>query len=143
MNYQIYLSDSVILQKAAISEIIIEALKKEDFIADAVVLQHVALASIPEPQKVRMINGYSPGRSGDIQFIFKPGYFDGGTKGTTHGLWNPYDAHIPLLFFGWNIKRGKTYREIYMTDIAATIAALLQIQMPNGCVGKVITEIMK
>ena len=143
MNYQIYLSDSVILQKAAISEIIIESLKKEDFIADEVVLQHIALASIPEPQKVRMINGYSPGRSGDIQFIFKPGYFDGGTKGTTHGLWNPYDAHIPLLFFGWNIKPGKTYREIYMTDIAATIAALLQIQMPDGCVGKVITEIMK
>ena len=143
LNYQIYLSDSVILQKAAISEIIIEALKKEDFIADAVVLQNVAAASIPEPQKVRMINGYSPGRSGDIQFIFKPGYFDGGTKGTTHGLWNPYDAHIPLLFFGWNIKPGKTYREIYMTDIAATIAALLQIQMPDGCVGKVITEIMK
>jgi hypothetical protein len=48
-----------------------------------------------------------------------------------------------LLFFGWNIKPGKTYRETYMTDIAATIAALLQIQMPNGCVGKVITEVMK
>jgi phosphopentomutase len=90
-----------------------------------------------------MINGYSPSRSGDIQFVFKPGYFDGGNKGTTHGLWNPYDAHIPLLFFGWNIKPGKTYRETYMTDIAATIAALLQIQMPNGCVGKVITEVMK
>ena len=30
-----------------------------------------------------------------------------------------------------------------MTDIAATIAALLQLQMPNGCVGKVITEIIR
>lgn len=143
MNYQVYLSDSAILKKAAISEVIISALKKEDFIADAVVLNDVAGAAIPEPQKVRMINGYSPSRSGDIQFVFKPGYFDGGNKGTTHGLWNPYDAHIPLLFFGWNIKPGKTYRETYMTDIAATIAALLQIQMPNGCVGKVITEVMK
>jgi predicted AlkP superfamily pyrophosphatase or phosphodiesterase len=143
MNYQIYLSDSAIFKKAAICEMIVDALKKEDFIADAVVLKDVAGAAIPEPQKIRMINGYSPSRSGDIQFIFKPGYFDGGTKGTTHGLWNPYDAHIPLLFFGWNIKSGKTYRETYMTDIAATIAAMLQIQMPNGCVGEVITEVMK
>jgi hypothetical protein len=60
-----------------------------------------------------------------------------------HGLWNPYDAHIPLLFFGWSIKAGKTNRETYMTDISATLAALLQIQMPSGCVGKVITEITK
>jgi hypothetical protein len=30
-----------------------------------------------------------------------------------------------------------------MTDIAATVAALLKIQMPSGCVGKVIEEIIK
>jgi hypothetical protein len=28
-----------------------------------------------------------------------------------------------------------------MTDIAATVAALLHIQMPSGCVGKVIPEV--
>jgi hypothetical protein len=30
-----------------------------------------------------------------------------------------------------------------MTDIAPTLAALLNIQMPNGCVGKVIEEVLK
>jgi hypothetical protein len=30
-----------------------------------------------------------------------------------------------------------------MTDIAATLAALLKIQMPSGCVGKVIEDVMK
>ncbi|MFM2358065.1 MAG: hypothetical protein RLY16_57, partial [Bacteroidota bacterium] len=70
------------------------------------------------------------------------GYFDGGSKGTTHGLWNPYDAHIPLVFFGNGIKKGSTNRETYMTDISATVAALLHIQMPSGCVGKVITEVI-
>ena len=100
-------------------------------------------ASIPQPQKDRMANGFTPKRSGDIQFTFKPGYFDGGKKGTTHGLWNPYDAHIPCLFYGWGVKSGKTHRETYMTDIAPTLAALLKIQMPNGCVGKVIEELIK
>ncbi len=62
--------------------------------------------------------------------------------GTSHGLWNPYDAHIPLLWYGWGIKAGKTNRELYMTDIAPTLAALLHIQMPNGSVGNVIKEII-
>jgi hypothetical protein len=30
-----------------------------------------------------------------------------------------------------------------MTDIAATVSALLKIQMPNGCIGEVIQEVMK
>jgi hypothetical protein len=30
-----------------------------------------------------------------------------------------------------------------MTDIAPTVSALLHIQMPSGCVGKVIEEVMK
>ena len=68
---------------------------------------------------------------------------DGGATGTTHGIWNPYDAHIPMLFYGWGIKSGRTNRETYMTDIAPTIAALLHIQMPNGTVGKVVEEVLK
>lgn len=143
MNYQVYLSDSLQDKRPAIISFIIKELKKEDFIVNAVELETLTAATLPEPQQTRMINGYTPARSGDIQFIFKPGYFDGGTKGTTHGLWNPYDAHIPLLFYGWKVKSGKTNRETYMTDISATIAALLQIQMPNGCVGKVITELLE
>jgi phosphopentomutase len=48
-----------------------------------------------------------------------------------------------LLWYGWGIKQGKLNRETYMTDIAATLAALLHIQMPSGSVGQVITEVLK
>ena len=68
---------------------------------------------------------------------------DGGKTGTTHGLWNPYDSHIPLVWYGWNIKPGRSTEEVYMTDIAATLAAMLHIQMPNGCVGKPIQAVLK
>jgi arylsulfatase A-like enzyme len=89
-------------------------------------------------------NGYLKKRSGDIQFILKPNYIDAWSNtGTTHGLWNPYDAHIPMIWYGWGVKPGKTYRETYMTDIAPTIAALLHIQAPNGNIGQVITELIK
>ena len=90
-----------------------------------------------------LANGYNPNRSGDIQVIMKPGYIEGSATGTTHGAWYPYDAHIPLLWYGWGIKHGKTNKETYMTDIAATLAGLLHIQMPSGSVGKVIEDVMK
>ena len=122
---------------------IIAALKEEPFITDVVETSSINEATISQPQKERMINGYNPQRSGDIQFMVKPGYFDYVAKGVSHGVWNPYDAHIPLLFFGWHVKHGKTNRETYMTDIAPTIAAMLQIQMPNGAVGKVLEEMVR
>ena len=147
MNYQVYLNDAAISaagkDKEAIEKLVIKKLKQQPYIITAFALEEIAETALPQPQRDMMINGYNPKRSGDIQFTFKPGYFDGGTKGTTHGLWNPYDAHIPCVFFGWGVKPGKTNRETYMTDIAPTIAALLHIQMPNGCVGKVITEVVK
>lgn len=141
-SYQVYLQDSL-RNNEDVKEFIMAELKKEAYIQTAVDLTELAETTLPAVQKERITNGYTPGRSGDIQFIFKPGYFDGSSKGTTHGLWNPYDSHIPLLFFGTGIKPGKLYRETYMTDIAPTLAALLQIQMPSGCVGQVITEVMK
>ena len=147
MNYQVYLNDKNIAEqnksKDEIIDFVIDRLKEKDFIINAFELDEVMEAALPAPQREMMINGYNPKRSGDIEFTFKSGYFDGGTKGTTHGLWNPYDAHIPCVFFCWGVKPGKTNRETYMTDIAPTLAALLKIQMPNGCVGKVITELIK
>jgi hypothetical protein len=99
--------------------------------------------TIPEKIRTMIANGYDPSRGGDIQLVLYPQYIDGGAAGTTHGSWNPYDAHIPLVWYGWNIKPGKSNKEVYMSDIAPTIAALLHIQMPNGTVGKVIEAIAK
>ncbi len=147
MNYQVYLNSTAIetagKDMEAIKKLVIKTLKQKPYIIQAFATDDIEMTALTQPQKEMMLNGYNPKRSGDIQFTFKPGYFDGSVIGTTHGLWNPYDAHIPLLWFGWKVKHGKSNREVYMTDIAATLAAMLQIQMPNGSVGKVITEVIK
>ena len=146
-NYQVYLNINELEKQgkdvAAVKKSVIKILQAKPFIISAYETDKLATVTLPEPLKTMLTNGYNAKRSGDIQFTLKPGYFDGGNKGTTHGLWNPYDAHIPCVFFGWGVKPGKTYRETYMTDIAPTLAAMLQIQMPNGSVGKVITELVK
>lgn len=144
-NYQLYLNDAAIAAKkingSDINDFIISILLQKPYITQAYATGEMYKANIPQPIREMLINGFERSRSGDIQFLLKPGYFDGGPKGTTHGLWNPYDTHIPLLFYGWHIKPGSTFRETYMTDIAPTLAALLHIQVPNGSVGKVLTEI--
>lgn len=119
----------------------IEFLKRMDGFANVVDISRIAMATIPEIQKTMITNGYNARRSGDLYYILDPNWFNGGSTGTTHGNWNPYDAHIPLVFMGWGIKPGMSNKTHYMTDIAPTLAALLHIQMPNGCVGEPITEI--
>ena len=146
-NYQVYVNKKLFASSGkdvdAAQQLIMQALKTYPYITSVFETSKISSTSLNASLKEIFINGYTETRSGDIQFILKPGYFDGGLKGTTHGLWNPYDAHIPLLFYGWNIKPGKTNREVYMTDIAPTLAAMLHIQMPSGSVGKVLQEVVK
>jgi len=119
----------------------IEYLKRLDGFQNAVDISRLSQTTLQEIQKKMITNGYNARRSGDIYYILEPNWFNGGSTGTTHGNWNPYDSHIPLVFMGWGIKPGATNKTHYMTDIAPTLAALLHIQMPNGTVGEPILEI--
>ena len=147
-NYQFYLNESLInssqLNREKVVASITDFLKKRPEIAYVVDMDNVDHTPLPEPIRTMIINGYNRNRSGCIEVIPSAGWFEGYAKtGTTHGTWNPYDAHIPLLWYGWNIPQGETHTVVNMTDISATLAALLHIQMPNGCIGKPITEIVK
>lgn len=147
-NDQLYLDESAIQQHNTLRDSVIEAIlqtcKINPLVVNAFDIRKLYQQNIPEPIRTMLTNGLNTQRSGDIQLICKPGYIESDkNKGTTHGSWNPYDAHIPLLWYGWGIKTGQTFRQTHMTDIAATLAALLHIQMPNGCVGEVITELVK
>jgi len=146
-NYQVSLNhpklDSSKQNADAIKQTLIQFLLKKEAIANAFETSKVLITSLPKTQREIFANGYFPNRSGDIQIVLKSGYMEGNGTGTTHGIWAPYDAHIPLLFYGWGINKGHTNKETYMTDIAPTIAALLHIQMPSGSVGKVLEEVIK
>jgi len=87
--------------------------------------------------------GFNPRRSGDVAYVFQPNYIDGGygRVGTTHGAgWN-YDTHVPILFYGWGIKKGSTVDRLSITDIAPTVSTLLNIGLPSGATGQPIKAI--
>lgn len=152
-NYQVNLNYAIInrngLDENAIKADCIKYLQDLPGVAFAIDMQKAATANIPEELRMRIINGYNIEHSGVIQIILKPAWLGGrrvgdvSPTGTSHGTWNPYDTHIPMVFMGWGINHGATSKPTHMTDIAPTVAALLHIQAPNGSIGKSVSEVLK
>ncbi len=145
INYQVYLNHPKIGADKfqAVKQTVTRRLRQLPFISHVIDLEQIPGAGLPFKLENMVRNGYNQKLSGDLQFVFRPQWFDGFSKGTTHGAWNPYDAHLPLVWFGWKIKAGKTYREVHTSDIAPTLAALLQIQVPNASIGEAIGEVVR
>lgn len=147
MNYQIHFDENKIdeknIDRKKLKEYTISYLNKLEGITISFDMEGEIESTAVSIFKERSQNAYFYKRSGAIQIILDPNWYSAfANTGTTHGSWNPYDAHIPLIFYGKNIPKGKSYKNYSMSDIAPTIAAILQIQEPNGSVGVVIEELL-
>ncbi len=145
-NYQIYFDRKLLkenkLELDDVRDFTIQEVENDPNDLYAVSVVKVQEATIPEPIKQRIINGINRQRSGDIQLISHDSMLPPYSKtGTTHSVWNSYDAHIPLIFMGWGIQHGESDKPYFMTDIAPTVSSLLKIQFPSGNIGNPITEV--
>lgn len=144
-NYQFYFDDAMIAKAGKEKDDIIEAsvdfLKKDPQFLYVFDEEEIAATTMPEYLRTRLENGYFRNRSGEIGVVTRPQFFGAKNSpdyiGTTHGQPFPYDDHIPWLMYGWNIGKGQSNESVTINDIAATVCAMLKIQMPNGCIGKV------
>ncbi|MEZ4548658.1 MAG: hypothetical protein R3B51_13505 [Thermodesulfobacteriota bacterium] len=50
---------------------------------------------------------------------------------------------MPLIFYGWKIRRGSSMRRVDVTDAAPTISALLGVPFPNGATGQPLVELFR
>lgn len=145
-EYEVYIDHNKIhtarLNKTTVIRAFVDYLNTREEVTIAINYDDLSQAILPAAIKEMLVNGYYHKRSGDIHFILNANFNDVGSTGTEHGTIYTYDTHIPMVWFGWNIAPGRSYRNTYMTDIAPTVAAMLKIQMPNGSVGKVMTEVM-
>lgn len=150
-SYRIFLDHAYIAQQGLdiekVKEAIVKFVRTAPHVVFAADFEKIQTSSLPDLLRYRALMGYHPRRSGDILLILEPGWYEFGKSsspvGTTHGEWNPYDAHIPLLFYGWKVEHGSTSREVHITDIAPTVTQMLHIQQPNACVGEAIGEVVK
>ena len=137
------LMDSLGISQDKMVQLVRQYVEQKPGIIQVVEARKAATAALPEELRERIVNGYTPQRSGDLFIVTKSGYMDGYATGTNHGVFYNYDAHLPLLWYGNGIKKGQVNTVNYMTDIAPTVSTLLGIQMPSGAIGKPILEVLK
>ena len=141
MEYTFYINheaiDSARLDYDEVMRAACRALETPEEIQWAIDVAHIDSYPIPSILKERIKLGYFPERSGEIYIVPRTGVYAGKPEWacSNHGTWSQSDSHIPLIFMGWHITPGETSRLTHMTDIAATVCAMLHIQSPNGCIG--------
>jgi predicted AlkP superfamily pyrophosphatase or phosphodiesterase len=92
----------------------------------------------------RIINSFSPQRSGDVIVTLNPGWVEKeGDFVTNHNSPYEYDSHVPLVWYGWTVNRASITRHVNMTDIAATLSSLCKIPYPNACTGEPMFELFR
>ena len=148
--YRVYLNHGKIAEKgvalADVKQALINYFRQMPHVQFVMDFEKVNTWSVPDRLRSMALLGYHPHRSGDLLLVLESGWYEfwpsTSPVGTTHGSWNPYDAHIPLLFYGWHVGHGHTSREVHITDIAPTICQMLHIQQTNACVGEAIGEVV-
>lgn len=92
----------------------------------------------------RIINNFSPQRSGDVIVTLNPGWVEKeGDYVTNHNSPYEYDSHVPLIWYGWAANRSTVSRKVNMTDIAVTLSALCKVPFPNASVGEPLFELFR
>lgn len=77
-------------------------------------------------------------RTPDLVYAPKPGWIlSSRAAGTTHGAPNPWDTHVPMMFYGPGaIGSGRVDAAADITDLAPTLAQLLGMAAPAGSEGR-------
>lgn len=92
----------------------------------------------------RIVNSFSPQRSGDVIITLNPGWVEKeGDQLTNHNSPYEYDSHVPLIWYGWTVNRSTVMRKVNMTDIAATLSSLCRVPYPNACSGEPMSELFR
>jgi predicted AlkP superfamily pyrophosphatase or phosphodiesterase len=150
-NQQLYLNRELVDRKklnlADVQQRVANYVMRFESVMRAVTASALQGTSWSQGMMARVENGYNARRSGDVIILLQPGWFEGygsgEPKGTTHGSYSNYDTHVPLVWYGWNVKPGESAVPTEIADIAPTIASWLYIQEPNGSVGIPLQEYMK
>ena len=92
----------------------------------------------------RVRRGFNAVRSADLFVVLDPFYLiQSAATGTSHISPYNYDTHVPVIFMGPRIKPGRYNTKIAVNDIAPTLANMLDVETPNGSVGRVLDEMLR
>lgn len=152
VNHQFYLNETIIKKKqlklAEVEEFLGKEALKTKGIANYFTRNQLMSGNIPNTDiGKRFMAGFNAERNGNVLLLVEPFVLIAEANdefhGTAHGTPYHYDTHVPIIMMGKQVKAG-IYREACSpSDIAPTLATLLEIEPPSGSVGRILTEALK
>ena len=151
-NRQIYLNHFLIdASKISLSEIQLKTavfLTQFSGVANASTASTLQATGFKDGILKKFQNSYNPKRSGDVLISLLSGWIETGNYNQMPGYFaqsSPYryDAHVPLIWYGWKIPRQKIVRQVHMSDVAVSISRILRIANPSNATGTAIKELIK
>jgi hypothetical protein len=153
INNNIYLDHETIdflkINKAEVERFIATRVAKWEGVKSVFTSAELSNSSADNGWRDMMRDGYVPNVSGDVLYMLEPGYLpktadsESARRGTSHGSAFGYDTHVPLLWYGKNVKSQEIFRRVNITDITATLVHILNLQKPNAATGEPILELLE
>ncbi len=146
INDQLYLDQKLIAEKkvdpAEAERVAGEAALKTNGVVNYFTRTQIVEGRMPVgPVARRVTNGFNRERSGEVWLITKPlCFFVEGELATTHGTAYNYDTHVPVILLGAGVRPGRYNVDCSPSDIAPTLAAILDIEPPSNRTGRVLVE---
>ena len=81
-------------------------------------------------------NNYYPGRSPNLLIQWEEKFYASMGTGTGHGSPYRYDTHVPLIFAGKGISKGKYQERVETVDIPVTLGTILGVKIPEDVDGR-------
>lgn len=127
-----------------LQELVAEALRKLDFVADAYTQKDLLSDDDADPFLAVYRLSHFPGRGHEIKMRYRENYLVYYPEyGSSHGSPYRYDTHVPLVFFGSNIKADRINRKVATVDIAPTLSRILRLPVDAGQFdGEILREVM-
>lgn len=146
-NYNVFLNKELIRQKALDLNKVKQEFKtfllQQKYVKNVYTEEEIQHANAADYYLNCIARGYDPIQNGELVVNFKPAYVEYSGTGTTHGSPYSYDTHVPMIFYGWGIKKGESHHKKVITEIAPTLAQMLKIPFPNGTDAHVLEEVLE
>ncbi len=149
---QLYLNQALIedskISLAAFQTQVSQLLIQFGGVANAVTANTLQTSNFTDGILKKVQNSYNQNRSADVIINLAPGWMEKNEDKKapsviTHNSGYEYDTHVPLIWYGWKMKRTSVWREVSLCDIAPTLANFLNIPLPNFSTGKPILELLE
>jgi arylsulfatase A-like enzyme len=148
MNLQVFLDreriDASEYSQREVQEALVGFLLGQKGVAGAVSGYALAYGEFSQGLRAKVQRGYHQRLSGDVVFWLQPNYMPHvhETVRTIHGAGYSYDTRAPMLWWGGGITAGRSTQPVFITDIAPTLAVMLNAPFPASTTGNPINHLI-